>query len=726
MAKKPSSAKGAIYTYCDAKAVKDMINAFLNEMEVALMLDVKEFYEKNLISNSVYEAFLNRDMAELDRLFKEDLESTRITQMREQASIKGASSSGLKKLTKWDGEHFKALLPNSLFKHSQAVSKNTPPILLLGSPGIGKSDIIRSIAMDRKFGKEGILDIRLSQKEAVDMRGFPVPNDVTRTVDWFISSEWPRNPLSRGILFFDELTSATKAVQVGAYEIILDRKLGDIHSGGYELPPGWFICAAGNLADDDAAVEDVSSALANRMMHLVIEVDVDSWLIWAEKNGVHPAVISYITTPSVYNGLESRYKLHCMNTDANGRSPSGKLLPVVDRQKGWPSPRSWTRLSSAIQTYETAKSFTLPEMRERYKNILSDQQIVMMSISEAQYLSSDTLEDMIIGLIGLNLGQDFIAFYTSFKIAVDSAINLALLGVNQSSIAQIDDHSTYPLITKDNINNIQSFGRIQATNLSINNDIKPVSEYEGILNKLFDPHGKISEQDQQEYRRQFGSEPLAFLTAIGVLLASPQYIRQLEKAAGLQKPIASDTLAAAYKLSIRNVVEFMSTLRGSAAFAKSFFATSVSGLPKSTSMSSNRILSDALNKALKERSLGELKALMAQAGSEAADGSNQQASSFIIKASSNLVSNSSGAFPANMKGNNRTGSSQSQQSNTNNGFNLSNLSINTSTNYNRRSNSTAKQSNSNSNGLARSTNRNKAATNIVSVRANDLPEDIDE
>ena len=33
-----------------------------------------------------------------------------------------------------------------------------------------------------------MIDIRLSQKESIDLRGFPVPNDATRSVEWFISS----------------------------------------------------------------------------------------------------------------------------------------------------------------------------------------------------------------------------------------------------------------------------------------------------------------------------------------------------------------------------------------------------------------------------------------------------------------------------------------------------------------------------------------------------------
>ena len=97
-----------------------------------------------------------------------------------------------------------------------------PQLMVWGAPGLGKSTIIQDIA--KEFGI-GFIDVRLAQREPVDVRGLPVPDSERKCVDWFVSGDWPRE--GRGILLFDELTAADRSLQVAAYELILDRRLGD-------------------------------------------------------------------------------------------------------------------------------------------------------------------------------------------------------------------------------------------------------------------------------------------------------------------------------------------------------------------------------------------------------------------------------------------------------------------------------------------------------------------
>ena len=107
-----------------------------------------------------------------------------------------------------------------IFAHPELAGQ-LPPLMIWGAPGIGKSTIIRTVAQELGIG---FIDVRLAQREPVDIRGLPVPDG--DSVRWLVSSDWPRDPDSRGIILFDELTAADRSLQVAAYEFILDRRLG--------------------------------------------------------------------------------------------------------------------------------------------------------------------------------------------------------------------------------------------------------------------------------------------------------------------------------------------------------------------------------------------------------------------------------------------------------------------------------------------------------------------
>ena len=198
-----------------------------------------------------------------------------------------------------------------------ALAPVIPPMMLWGPPGVGKSAVVREICEAKKIG---FVDIRLAQREPIDLRGLPVPRG--DTVDWLVSSEWPRDPASRGIILFDELTAADRTLQVAAYELILDRRLGTL----YQVPPGWYLMAAGNRAQDRAVAGAMSSALANRFCHLDVTPDVEGWLVWARLRGLHPEVLGLLALrPQIFFDMTS-----------------------TDLQRGWPSPRTWERVSVVL------------------------------------------------------------------------------------------------------------------------------------------------------------------------------------------------------------------------------------------------------------------------------------------------------------------------------------------------------------------------------------------
>ena len=158
------------------------------------------------------------------------------------------------------------------------------PTFLWGAPGIGKSSIIKQIA--RESGIECI-DLRLSLMDPTDLKGIPFYEKDSHSALWAPPSFLPRE--GRGILFLDELNSAAPAVQASAYQLILDRKVGE-----YTLPEGWAIVAAGNREGDRGVVYRLPSPLANRFVHIEMEVNAKDWRDWALSRGIDARVVAYI------------------------------------------------------------------------------------------------------------------------------------------------------------------------------------------------------------------------------------------------------------------------------------------------------------------------------------------------------------------------------------------------------------------------------------------------
>ena len=248
------------------------------------------------------------------------------------------------------GEELERLLKMQLaaLAEDPRLAHELPPLMVWGAPGLGKSSILRDVA--RELGI-GFIDVRLAQREPVDIRGLPVPGK--DGVKWLVASEWPRDPKSRGIILFDEITAADRSLQVAAYEFILDRRLGEL----YSVPDGWYICAAGNRTEDRAVAATMSSALANRFLHVEMQEDVESWIAWARTHDIHPSVMGFV-----------RYRPGCLFNQ------EGENL-----ERGWPTPRSWERVS---------------RMLERFKG-----------------KDEGLLRKVVYGLVGNRAGVEFMAFH---------------------------------------------------------------------------------------------------------------------------------------------------------------------------------------------------------------------------------------------------------------------------------------------------------------------------
>lgn len=237
------------------------------------------------------------------------------------------------------------------------LAKKLPPLIIHGAPGIGKSAIVHEVADELGIG---FVDVRLAQMDAVDVRGLPSVDTTKHSMEWNPPEFWPRDPNSKGILFLDELMAVDRSMQTAIYQLILDRCIGD----AYKVPDGWYICAAGNRIEDRAVAMSMSSALANRFMHVELTEDAEDWARWAINEGINPSVVGFI-----------RYRpemLHHMD---------GENL-----EYGWPSPRSWEKVSH------------------------------MIDIMEKTNAKKTIIKKIVFGLVGPGAGAEFMEFYKNREV----------------------------------------------------------------------------------------------------------------------------------------------------------------------------------------------------------------------------------------------------------------------------------------------------------------------
>ena len=195
-------------------------------------------------------------------------------------------------------------------------------VLGLGAPGVGKSQIIRQIG--QKFGYK-VIDIRLAQMSEVEIGGLIYPNESRTKTVWLAPDILPNEERDgkNTILLLDEITSCTKRVQVAAYQLILDRRIGE-----YRLPEGTFVIALGNREDDEGVYIQLAGPLADRFEIHFIEPDFQEWKEdFALKNRVHPFVIRYLSFKPA--------ALH------NQKQEAGKMV--------FATPRSWARVSEILR-----------------------------------------------------------------------------------------------------------------------------------------------------------------------------------------------------------------------------------------------------------------------------------------------------------------------------------------------------------------------------------------
>lgn len=207
--------------------------------------------------------------------------------------------------------------------------ENKQSSIFMGTPGIGKTEILEQIANDIGFG---FLCFEASSLDPTDVRGVLIPHNGS---SYFTKSALlpdVKKHGERGILLVDELPSGLPAVQVSLHPLFhpKERRLGSD-----KIPDGWIPMATGNYAQDGAGAYSLLTALSDRVC--IINV-IEDYQVWKEDyafpNNIHPITIGFLNfRPDLFSTFAKRNKSEKGKTFASPRTHTAvsKVLYYADK-----------------------------------------------------------------------------------------------------------------------------------------------------------------------------------------------------------------------------------------------------------------------------------------------------------------------------------------------------------------------------------------------------------
>ena len=176
----------------------------------------------------------------------------------------------------------------------RAFVKADIPVFIHGLTGDGKSDRVKEIDPQ-------VLDIELVNETPETINGRAVYNETTdQIIDikpvWLVKLERLCEDGELHILFFDELTNATKQTQAVIFKIVLERFVNN----RWPLPENARIVAAGNDRNESSVAHDLAEPLFGRFAHIYIRTTVENWMPWAVRKRINPYVMEFLANNDLY------------------------------------------------------------------------------------------------------------------------------------------------------------------------------------------------------------------------------------------------------------------------------------------------------------------------------------------------------------------------------------------------------------------------------------------
>ena len=173
------------------------------------------------------------------------------------------------------------------------------PVLLMGPPGIGKTQIMEQVARECGIALVAYTITHHTRQSAVGLPfirqrsyGGKTVSVTEYTMSEIIARVYEKmeaTGLSEGILFIDEINCVSETLAPTMLQFLQGKTFGN-----QKVPAGWVIAAAGNPPEYNKSVRDFDIVTLDRVKRMDIEPDYPAFQQYARAAGLHPAILAYL------------------------------------------------------------------------------------------------------------------------------------------------------------------------------------------------------------------------------------------------------------------------------------------------------------------------------------------------------------------------------------------------------------------------------------------------